>query len=64
MFDLKTHLRKAAKARWAKATKAEKQASAAHASHGYWDKLSPEQRSAETKRRAKVRWWTNRKIGK
>jgi hypothetical protein len=55
MVDLRTHLQKASRARWSKATKAEKQAAASKASHGYWDALSPEERSAEMKRRAAKR---------
>jgi len=55
MVDLRTHLRRALKKRWAKATKAEKQAAVSHASRAYWDKLTPEERSAEMKRRAKKR---------
>jgi hypothetical protein len=55
MVDLKTHLRKARRARWANKTKKEKQAAASKASHAYWDALSPKQRSAEMKRRAAKR---------
>ena len=40
---------------WAEKTKAEKEATVSNASHAYWDKLTPEQRSAEMKRRAKKR---------
>jgi hypothetical protein len=55
MVDLKTHLRKARRARWAKATKKEKQAAASKASRAYWDALTSKQRSAEMKRRAVIR---------
>jgi hypothetical protein len=54
-MDLRTHLRRAARARWAKATETEKKTTAARASRAYWDSLTPEQRSAEMKRRAQVR---------
>jgi hypothetical protein len=40
---------------WAGKTAAQKKATASHASHAYWDSLTPEQRSAEMKRRAKKR---------
>ena len=63
MVDLTTHLRRALKKRWANASDADKKAAVAHASRGYWDKLSTEERSAEMKRRAKVRA-KNRKKGK
>lgn len=52
---LKAHLRKAARARWAKASKKEKTAAASKASRAYWDALTPEERSAEMKRRAAKR---------
>jgi hypothetical protein len=55
MVDLNTHLRKARRARWAKATKKEKQAAASKASRAYWDSLTPKERSAEMKRRAAKR---------
>ena len=45
----------AARKGWAKKTVAEKKAVTSHASRAYWDKLSPEERSAEMKRRAKKR---------
>jgi hypothetical protein len=60
-MDLRTHLRKAARKRWAKASKAEKQKNAARASRAYWDSMSPEERSAEMKRRAAKRKRTKRK---
>ena len=63
MVELATHLRRALKKRWAKASESEKKAAVAHASRAYWDKLTPEERSAEMKRRAKVRA-KNRKKGK
>jgi len=40
---------------WAKKTKAQKQATASNASRAYWDKLSPQERSAEMKRRVAKR---------
>jgi hypothetical protein len=55
MVDLRTHLKRAIRTRWAKATKEEKQAAVKHASHAYWDALTPEERSAEMKRRAAKR---------
>jgi hypothetical protein len=55
MVDLRTHLRKAARARWAKASEKEKKETASHASRAYWDSMTPEQRSAEMKRRAAKR---------
>jgi hypothetical protein len=53
VVDLRTHLRRAARARWAKATDAEKKAPESHAAKSYWARLTPEERSAEMKRRAK-----------
>jgi hypothetical protein len=55
VVDLRTHLRRAARKRWAKASDEQKKAAVAHASHAYWDKLTPEERSAEMKRRAAKR---------
>jgi hypothetical protein len=55
VVDLRTHLRRAARARWAKATPGQKKQAMAHALRAFWDGLTPEQRSAEMKRRAKVR---------
>jgi hypothetical protein len=55
MVDLRTHLRKARRARWAKATKEEKKAAASKASRAYWDALSKKERSAEMQRRAAKR---------
>jgi hypothetical protein len=55
MVDLRTHLRKASRARWSKASEQQKKESAANASRSYWDSLSSEERSAEMKRRAVVR---------
>lgn len=40
---------------WAKVKKADRQKAAAHASRAYWDSLSPEERSAEMRRRAAKR---------
>jgi len=47
--------RKAARARWAKATPEQRAKAAAQMSRAYWDSLSAEERSAEMKRRAKKR---------
>lgn len=55
MVDLRTHLRKAARKRWANASEKEKKDTASHASRAYWDSMTPEQRSAEMKRRAAKR---------
>jgi hypothetical protein len=55
MVSLREHQRKAARARWAKVTAKQRAEAAAHASRAYWDAMSPEQRSAEMKRRAKKR---------
>ena len=55
MVDLRTHLKRASRARWDKATEEEKKAAASNASRAYWDALSPEERSAEVKRRAAKR---------
>jgi hypothetical protein len=52
---LRQHLKKAARARWAKATTKEKKAAASKASRAYWDALTPKQRSAEMKERAETR---------
>jgi hypothetical protein len=49
------HLVRAARKRWKGKTDAEKSAVAQHASRAFWDSLSPEQRSAEMKRRAMKR---------
>jgi hypothetical protein len=51
MVDLNEHLRKARLAR----TKKGKKAAASKASRAYWDSLTPKQRSAEMKRRARTR---------
>ncbi len=55
MVDLRIHLRRAVRRRWDKATTFEKQEAASRASRAYWEKLTPEARSAEMKRRAEVR---------
>jgi len=55
MVDLKTHLKRAIKKRWANASEEQKKSAASYASRAYWDSMSPEQRSAEMKRRAKKR---------
>lgn len=53
--SLREHQRKAAQARWAKVTPQQRAKAAAHMSRAYWDAMSPEERSAEMKRRAKKR---------
>jgi hypothetical protein len=55
MFDLKTHLRKALRKRWDEATEEEKRKAASVASLSYWKSKTPRERSAEMKKRAKVR---------
>jgi hypothetical protein len=55
VVDLRTHLRRAARKRWANATDEEKKAAGAKAGAAYWSKLTPEQRSEENRRRARVR---------
>jgi hypothetical protein len=55
VVSLKEHLKHARAARWKGKTKAEKSASAKSAANAYWAKLSPEERSAEMKRRAAKR---------
>lgn len=55
MVDLETHLCRARLKRWAGKSDEEKKATASHASRAYWDAMSPEQRSAEMKKRAKKR---------
>lgn len=52
---LKAHLRKARLARWAKATAEEKREFASKGGRAYWKKFTKKQRSAEMKKRAKVR---------
>ena len=55
MVDLATHLKKARKKRWANKTPEEKSAAASNAVSAYWAALTPAERSAEMKRRAKKR---------
>jgi hypothetical protein len=55
MVELSEHLRRAVRRRWAKASEQEKKEAASKASRAYWDSLTPEERSSEMKRRAKVR---------
>jgi len=55
VVSLKEHLKRARAARWKGKTKAEKSASAKSAASAYWERLSPEERSAEMKRRAAKR---------
>lgn len=47
--------RKGAKTRWAGKSEDERKATAQVASRAYWDSMTPEQRSAEMKRRAAKR---------
>ena len=54
---------KARKKAWAKLSAADRKQAASKAGSSYWANMSPEQRSAEMKRRAKVRA-KNRKKGK
>jgi hypothetical protein len=54
-MDLRTHLRRAVRKRWAKATKEERKEATSKAGRAAWAELTPEQRSAEMKRRAQVR---------
>jgi hypothetical protein len=55
MVDLLEHLKKARRKRWAGKSKAERAKVMSIASKAFWKKLSKTQRSAEMKRRAKVR---------
>jgi hypothetical protein len=55
VVDLRTHLKKALRKRWANASDEEKKQAASHAVQAYWAKLTPEERSAEMKRRAAKR---------
>jgi hypothetical protein len=55
MVSLEAHLRRARKKRWEGKTAEDKAATAQHASRAYWDSMSPEERSAEMKRRAAKR---------
>ncbi len=48
-------MRMLAARKWKKTTKKEAKAQLTQASRAYWDKLTPEQRSTEMKRRAKIR---------
>jgi hypothetical protein len=63
MVDLPTHLRRARAKRWKGKSKAEKKEAASQAGKAFWAKLTPEKRSKEMKRRAKVRA-RNRRSGK
>jgi hypothetical protein len=51
----------AGRKRWAHKSTAEKKAAVSNASRAYWDALTPEQRSAEMKKRAKKRRKSNAK---
>lgn len=55
VVSLKEHLKRARAARWKGKTKAEKSDSAKNAASAYWARLTPEERSAEMKRRAAKR---------
>jgi len=59
MTSLEKHLKAAREKRWANATDEQKQETARVASRAYWDSMTPEQRSAEVKRR-----WEKRKQNK
>jgi hypothetical protein len=54
-ITLNEHLRRMREKRWRNATKEERQKATSLAGHAAWANLSPEQRSVEMKRRAKVR---------
>jgi hypothetical protein len=64
VVDLRTHLKRASRARWGKASAAEKKEAATHAVKAYWASMSKEERSAEMKRRAVVRAKNRKKKGK
>jgi hypothetical protein len=56
--SLREHLKKASQARWARLNaeqRSEATAKAVEAAKGYWDAMTPEQRSEEMKRRAAKR---------
>jgi hypothetical protein len=55
MVSLREHLKRARAARWKGKTKAEKKESAGAAARAYWANMTPEERSAEMKRRAAKR---------
>lgn len=55
VVDLRTHLKKALRKRWAEASDDQKKEAASHAVQAYWAQLTPEERSTEMKRRAAVR---------
>jgi hypothetical protein len=48
-------LKRALRKRWANASDEEKKQAASHAVQAYWARLTPEERSAEMKRRAAKR---------
>jgi hypothetical protein len=54
-LTLKEHLRRAGRKRWQGKTKAEKSATAQHASRAFWDSLSAEERSRINRERAAKR---------
>jgi hypothetical protein len=51
MVSLDKHLKGARAKRWEGKTEEEKKQTASNASRAYWDKMTPEERSAEIKRR-------------
>jgi hypothetical protein len=55
MVSLETHLKRARKKRWEGKTADQKKAAVSNAGKAYWSKLTPEERSAENKRRAAKR---------
>jgi hypothetical protein len=54
-ISLKEHLRRAGRKRWQGKTKADKSATAQHASRAFWDSLSAEERSRINRERAAKR---------
>jgi hypothetical protein len=54
-ITLSEHLRRMREKRWRNATKEERQEAASVAGRAAWANLTPEERSVEMKRRAKVR---------
>ena len=56
VVDLRTHLKKARRARWAGKTKNEKKAAASKASRAFWDSLTPRQRSKVASTASRAYW--------
>jgi hypothetical protein len=61
---LSEHQRQAARKRWAKTSKKDRAKTAKRASRAYWDAMTPEERSAEMKRRAAKRAHNRKARGK